>query len=288
MRAMCEKVIPSVNCSWRYCLYKLNEIPFNWHYHPEYEICLTLNSQGVCHVGDHIAPYGDFDLVLLGPDLPHTWQSLPNPDGSQQLVHVAQIPVKWLEGLIQNNTDLYSLSTLLQKARCGVRFSTATAKSIFPQFKAMEAADPLTRFTLLMSLLNTLCLSEAQTLSSQEFSFVNSLDPAQDKFEKVMSYIYDNYCEQLSAESLAQYAHMSTNHFHRFFKKRTERTITEFINQLRIAKACKLLISSSAPISVISDQCGFNNISNFNRRFLSIKACTPSAFRSRLKQASLI
>lgn len=288
MRAMCEKVIPSANCSWRYCLYKLNEIPFNWHYHPEYEICLTLNSQGVRHIGDHITPYGDFDLVLLGPDLPHTWQSIPNPDGSQQLVHVAQIPVKWLEDLIQSNTELSSLRNLLQRSRCGIRFSIETAKSVLTQFNLMEKADPFTRFNLLMTLLNTMNISQSETLSSQEFSFSRTLDPAQDKFEKVMNYIYNNYCDPLSAATLAQYAHMSTNHFHRFFKKRTERTVTEFINQLRVAKACKLLISSSAPISVISDQCGYNNISNFNRRFLAIKSCTPSEFRARLKQATLI
>ena len=288
MRALCEKIIPSDNCSWRYCLYKLNEIPFNWHYHAEYEICLTLNSQGVSHIGDHIAPYGDFDLVLLGPDLPHTWQSQPNNDGTEQLVHVAQIPSHWIEGLVQNNPELADLNHLLRKARCGVRFSEQTAKSLLPLFEAIGSADPLHRFNLLMSLLHTLSTNESQTLSSQEFSFPRTLDPAKDKFEKVLNYIYDNYCDPLSIDSLAQYTHMSTNHFHRFFKKRTECTVTEFINQLRIAKACKLLVNSSVPISVISDQCGFNNISNFNRRFLAIKLCTPSEFRSRIHQATLI
>lgn len=112
----------------RYCLYQLPEIPFNWHYHPEYEICLTLNSVGVCHVGDHIAPYEDLDLVILGPDLPHTWQSKPNLDHSAHVVHVAQIPAPWLESLVAQHPELHGLSELLNAARRGVKFPVEVAK----------------------------------------------------------------------------------------------------------------------------------------------------------------
>ncbi|MCG7566101.1 AraC family transcriptional regulator [Pseudoalteromonas ruthenica] len=288
MRAMCEKVIPSPNCSWRYCLYRLPEIPFNWHYHPEYEICLTLNSRGVCHIGDYIAPYGDYDLVLLGPELPHTWQSKINTDLSEQIVHVAQIPAPWLESMVAQHPELQQLEELLSGARRGLRFSQQLAKQCQALFENMEQASPLQRYVLLMDMLTRMAQSQYDYLSSAGFRFDYRQDPAKDKFDRVISFIYDNYTEKLSADMLAEHAHMSTNHFHRFFKKRTERTVTEFINQLRIAKACKLLINTSSPITVISDQCGFNNISNFNRRFQTIKNCTPSQFRARLQQRALI
>ncbi|MDK1288204.1 AraC family transcriptional regulator [Pseudoalteromonas umbrosa] len=288
MRAMCEKIIPSTNCSWRYCLYQLNEIPFNWHYHPEYEICLTLNSKGVCHIGDYIAPFSDYDLVLLGPELPHTWQSKPNLDGSMQKVYVAQIPAQWLEQQLRLNKEFESLHTLLHKAKCGLKFNTVLAQETEQIFIKMADSNPLERYILLFNMLNLMATSEYNTLSSMEFNYANQQDPAKDKFDKVINFIYENYTEQLNADLLAEQAHMSTNHFHRFFKKRTEKTVTEFINQLRIAKACKLLINSKAPITVISDQCGFNNLSNFNRRFLAIKACTPSQFRSRIQHKALL
>ncbi|OCQ21379.1 AraC family transcriptional regulator [Pseudoalteromonas luteoviolacea] len=288
MKAMCEKVIPSSNCSWRYCLYQLNEIPFNWHYHPEYEICLTLNSQGVCHIGDYIASFGDYDLVLLGPELPHTWQSKPNSDGSIQKVHVAQIPALWLEQQLRLNRELDSLRSLLFEAKCGLKFDIQVAKEAEALFIQMGDANPLERYVLLFNLLNLMASNTYQTLSSMEFNFSNQQDPAKDKFDRVINFIYENYTEHLSADILAEQAHMSTNHFHRFFKKRTEKTVTEFINQLRIAKACKLLINSQAPITVISDQCGFNNLSNFNRRFLALKSCTPSQFRARVQHKALI
>ena len=108
MRAMCEKVIPNSNSSWRYFKYTLDFIPFNWHYHPEFEICLTLNSSGVCHIGDYIAPYAELDLVILGPDLPHTWQSSVNDDDSLQVVHVAQIPKNGFSNKLPATLNLQS------------------------------------------------------------------------------------------------------------------------------------------------------------------------------------
>ena len=82
MKPMCEKVLPSSNCSWRFVKYSIPNIDFNWHYHPEYEICLTLNSKGIRYVGDNIASYSQAELILVGPNLPHTWHSKPNSDGT--------------------------------------------------------------------------------------------------------------------------------------------------------------------------------------------------------------
>ena len=289
MRAMCEKVIPNSNSSWRYCKYTLDFIPFNWHYHPEFEICLTLNSNGVCHIGDYIAPYTDLDLVILGPDLPHTWQSSANDDESLQVVHVAQIPKKWLQQQVASNPEFAVLEPMLISAYRGSKFSLATAIKAKAIFEEIEQADPFTQYLGLFKLLHLLSKdSEARTLSSSTFNYLDQNDPARDKFDKVVEYIYQHYTESLCAEQLATMAHMSTNHFHRFFKKRMERTLTEFINQLRIGKACKELINTNRAITAISDQCGFKNISNFNRRFLALKGSTPSQFRKRLRQKSLV
>ncbi|RZF91866.1 AraC family transcriptional regulator [Pseudoalteromonas sp. N1230-9] len=289
MRAMCEKVIPNTNSSWRYCKYQLDYIPFNWHYHPEFEVCLTLNSQGVCHIGDYIAPYDELDLVLLGPDLPHTWQSTPNQDQSNQVVHVAQIPKQWLFQLIDSHPELHSLEGLLLDSYQGLKFSKACARHAKSYFEEIEHSEPFEQYLGLLKLLRLMSQdNSALSLSSSGFRYTDRTDPSKDKFDKVIEYIYQYYTEPLYAEQLAKMAHMSTNHFHRFFKKRMERTLTEFINQLRIGKACKLLINTNRSITAISDQCGFKNASNFNRRFLTLKGSTPSQFRKRLKQKSLI
>lgn len=279
MKLMFEKVLPTENASWRYWLYQLDQIPFNWHYHPEYEIALTLNSYGQRYVGDHIENYTDFDLTLLGPHLPHTWCSSQALDGQEQQVYVAQIPVLWLDQLTAM-PDLVALKPLLESSQRGIKFSTCVAKKVTDIFKKIAASSPTQRFINLIEILQLMATDdEAQLLSSSGYNVSITSDPSTDKLDKIIRHLHQHYTANLKAEELAQLVHMSTNHFHRFIKQRTEQTFTELVNQLRISKACSLLINTTMPVTTISDICGFNNISNFNRRFLQFKELTPSKFR---------
>ena len=144
----------------------------------------------------------------------------------------------------------------------------------------MHNATPLGRFIGLMQILQLMKADEnSSVLASTAYKIVLTTDNSTDKLDKIIRYIHDHYTENLKADKVAELVHMSTNHFHRFIKQRTEQTFTEIVNQLRISKACSLLINSEKPITTISDMCGFNNISNFNRRFLQFKAMKPSEFR---------
>ncbi len=277
---MFEKVLPTENSSWRYWLYDLENIPFNWHYHPEYEIALTLQSYGQRYVGDNIENYGELDLTLLGPHLPHTWCSSPSLNNQQQLVYVAQIPVAWLESLVYGMPDLNAFKPLLAMSKRGIKFSKKVAEQCAELFKSMANAEPSQRFIALMQVLQLMMDdTQAQVLSSNGYNVAITSDPSTDKLDKIIRYLHKNYTNNLKAEDMAKLVHMSTNHFHRFIKQRTEQTFTELVNQLRISKACSLLINTSMPVTTISDTCGFNNISNFNRRFLQFKEMTPSKFR---------
>jgi AraC-like DNA-binding protein len=284
MKPMYEKVLPTENCSWRYWLYALDEIPFNWHYHPEYEICLTLNSEGQRYIGDNIHSYRDLDLVLLGPKLPHTWHSQSLLEPGQHLTYVAQLPTAWIESMAQM-PELKPLGDLLQKSKRGVEFSLVTAQACRARFETMADAIPMQRLLWLLEILQLMCADEsARPISSEGYTPASFPDSSTEKIDKVIAYIHQHYTEDLSAETMAGLAHMSTNHFHRFFKQRTEQTFTEFVNQLRIGRACSLLLTTDMPVANISYRCGFNNLSNFNRRFMQLKNCTPREFkRSYLK-----
>jgi len=283
MKPMYEKVLPTENSSWRYWLYALDEIPFSWHYHPEYEICLTLNSRGQRYIGEHIADYDHFDFVLLGPKLPHTWCSKTLIEPGQHLTYVAQLPTKWVESLAQQ-PELNALTELLEKSKYGVEFSQATAQQACKLFDEMANATPLQRLIGLLEMLR-LMLADTQTKVICNNDYAPSIfpDSSTEKIDKVIAYIHDHYTENLKAEQLAELIHMSTNHFHNFFKQRTEQTFTELINKLRIGKACSMLLNTDLSVAIIGERCGFNNLSNFNRRFLQIKDCTPREFRYDLK-----
>lgn len=284
MKPMYEKVLPTENSSWRYWLYALDEIPFNWHYHPEYEICLTLNSRGQRYIGDDIHPYDDLDLVLLGPKLPHTWHSRELITPGQHLTYVAQLPIIWIDGIAQM-PELKPLGDLLSKSKRGVVFSMATAVACRKRFIAMADATPMQRLLWLLEILQLMCEDQyARLISSEGYTPASFPDSSTEKIDKVIAYIHQHYTEDICAETMANLAHMSTNHFHRFFKQRTEQTFTEFVNQLRIGRACSLLLTTDMPVANISHRCGFNNLSNFNRRFMQLKNCTPREFkRSYLK-----
>ena len=287
MKAICEKVIPSADCSWRFVKYEVANIDFNWHYHPDYEICLTLNSKGLRYVGNSIEEYQEADLVIIGPDMPHTWHSSLNEDGSIQTVYVAQIPKAWINDIVKQHPELSLLKGMLQQSVQGIVYSKKTAIQATDLFKKIDDSPPFTRYVLLMSLLDLMNNdAEAKVLSNNYYSAEDKSEV--DKLDKVINHIYQHFTESLYADELAALAHMSTSHFRRFFKKRTERTLTEFINQLRIGYACKLLINTNLPISLISGRCGFSNVSNFNRRFLLLKHLTPSQFRQQVQAPSAV
>lgn len=111
MKAMCAKMIPSESSSWCFSTFQFQIKEFNWHYHPEYEICLTLNSEGTKHIGDHVSYYCQPDLVLLGPDLPHSWHAKAHDKQAPIAIYVAQIPAAWLDQQVNNNPELNILET---------------------------------------------------------------------------------------------------------------------------------------------------------------------------------
>lgn len=279
MKPMYEKVLPTENSSWRYYLYASNDIPFCWHHHPEYEICLTLNSRGQRYIGDNINNYTDLDLVLLGPMLPHTWCSEASLAPGHHLIYVAQLPTHWIDTVIQM-PELTELRGLLKKSQRGLEFSVETAEKCRTRFEAMSEGTPMQRLLGLLEIFQFMLEDiYARPIASDGYVPLSFPDSATEKIDKVIAYIHRHYTTDLSAEQMAILAHMSTNHFHRFFKQHTEQTFTEYVNQLRIGKACSLLLTTDLPISTVSYRCGFNNISNFNRRFLQLKNFTPREFK---------
>lgn len=280
MKPMYEKIVTNPNSTWRTWLYEVSQLDFCWHYHPEYEIALTVNANGKRYVGDHIGEFIQYDLTMVGSNLPHTWTTDKNADNSKQHIYVIQIPAPWVESLVYSMPELESLKQLLHNSRRGITFDPIIIPRCLELCRAIKQTVGVEQITNLLYLLNILANDDAATmLSSPSFSVNTEPDPASEKLDKIIRYLHQHYCQPLKAEDVAQLVNMSTNHFHRFLKQRTEQTFTELVNQLRISKACTLLVNTTLPVTSISEQCGFNNISNFNRRFHQHRSCTPSQFR---------
>lgn len=283
MKPFLEKVITADDASWTMLNRRLDDgIPFEWHHHPEYELTLTLNSHGQRFVGDHIGNYEDGDLVLLGPNLPHTWSSAEKI--TQDTPHIAQVlwfKPEWADGLTSVLTELRPVATMLDKARRGLKFTPAAARAVRPIIADLFEKPPTERLLSLIDILTRLARDEhAELLASPTRTQNITSLPDRPRIDRVLEYIHANYAAKVTIAALSDIAALSPSGFHRLFHRHTRLTLSEYVARLRVGEACALLTSSDRPIANIADSVGYTSLANFNRQFRTIKQMTPRDFRN--------
>ena len=250
-----------------------------WHYHDEYELHLIVASSGKAFVGDYIGYFQPGHLVMTGPRLPHNWISLDLPEGGiPQRDLVIQFPHAPIQQAAAHIPELAEVLPLLERARNGIEFFGLSERAT-EHWHRIKSNQGLARFGIFCELLSELArCADYRLLSHAQLQSVD--DNAQlDQIDTIVSRITDNLAQPLSAADLAAELGMTESKFSRFFRRATGNTFTDFVNQVRINRACQLLMESDRLITHICYEVGFNNIANFNRRFLDITGMTPSEFR---------
>lgn len=279
MRASFEKIPTEASTSWTLLNRRLPEaIPFEWHHHPEYELTLTLNSRGHRYISNDVALYDDGDLVLVGPNVPHSWSSADRIDPAKP--HVALViwfSQAWAESLVQLFPEMASTRTLLAAAQQALSFSERTSRSLRPVIEAMVEQDAAQRLISLLTVLTTL----SRDVAAQRIAVENA--PAQvtedARIRRVLDYVHGHYAQPLSIAELAQMACVSVSAFHRMFRRHTRCTALDYIVRLRIGHACAMLMQSNLAISAIAEHVGYVSQALFNRQFKAQKGITPTQFR---------
>lgn len=272
------------------CLIYDRQLPafaFNWHHHPEFELTLTLNSRGTRLVGGHLGPYDDGDLVLLGPDLPHAWQSqaLVDPAGVHRAI-VCWFTRDWIEQLLALMPELAPVSGLLADAGRGLEFGGDTVARLRPRMLALSAAPPARQVLELQGLLLDLADAERRPLASGEIA-VSEIPRDRARMQRVLDWLHAHYHEPLRLAPLRRIAHLTDSQLQRVFKRSTRMSISQYVTQLRIGRACQMLIQTDLPISRIAADCGFSDAAHFARQFRAAKGLPPSHFRHRFDPARL-
>ncbi|MFB6249277.1 MAG: helix-turn-helix domain-containing protein [Salinibacter sp.] len=281
MKPRFENVSVPQNASWTLLDRRLSDgIPFEWHYHPEFELTLTLNSRGQRFVGDHIGDYEDGDLVLVGPNLPHTWESHEQVDpAAPHTAIVMWFSREWVSTLRQSFPELEPVVRFLRSAGRGFAFGADTTADVRPLARSLPERDVTERLPVLLSILVKIAgASNPEPLASVAPSG-EVRHPDQERVQRVLDYIHAHYTEPIPVARLAEIAALSRSAFSRMFKRTTGVTVTEYIKRLRIGRACALLVKDRRLISEIAGAVGYNNLSNFNRQFRALKDVTPSTFR---------
>jgi AraC-like DNA-binding protein/mannose-6-phosphate isomerase-like protein (cupin superfamily) len=286
MKPQFEQVTVAPGESWTLLWRELPELPFLWHYHPEFELTLTLNAHGQRYVGDSLEDFEPGDLVLVGPNQPHTWAAAQRPDESQpMLAIVVWFTAEWFGRLVENWPELATLSNLAEGAGRGLHFSPAAVARAQPLMLSLRELDPAQRLPLLLQILTLLSRDGAvKTLATHAFSPAG--DKVQDRMSKVLNLLHEHAIDTPSIEQLADAAALSVGAFHRFFKRHTGMTVLDYVAQLRIGIACQLLITGDQPIKLVAAEAGYSNAAHFNRQFLERKKMTPRQFRASYRTRS--
>lgn len=256
---------------------------FPIHYHSDFEINLVLNSTGKRLVGDSVMNFGDIDLVMTGPNLPHVWKGTIE-EGSH--VITIQFHPQLLNFPILKKRLLNPIKELLQKSSRGIMFSKETALSARDKILTITRSNGFDTVLLFLSLLNDLAVSRNQTLLANSYFNPDDLgvDTRSRRINKVCEYINNNYTENIKLSDVAKLIGMSDSSFSHFFKNKTRMNFVDYVNDIRIGYAAIMLYETTNTISEVCYKCGFNNISNFIRVFKRKKGETPSDYRQKIKR----
>jgi len=263
---------------------KRNLFNYPIHFHPEYELNYIYNAKGGRRiVGDHIGEIGQRELVLTGPNLYHGWENYKNDEAKDFHEVTIQFAGDVFDHNLLERNLLNPLKTLFQKAKRGVLFSKEATKQVEKKILKLSKTNGFDSFLQFQSLLYDLAISRDQAYLTN-MSFQNEPDfYNNERIEKIYAYLKENYHRIIRIDEAASLVNMSVISFGRLIKHQTGKSFTEFLIEVRLGSATRRLIESNESITEICFDCGFNNISNFNRIFKKYQNCTPSEFRSSFK-----
>ncbi len=250
-----------------------------WHFHDEYELHLITATSGKAFVGDWIGPFKPGHLVLCGPRLPHNWISLDIPEsGVAERDLVIQFLHKPLADAADAIPELAEVLPLLQRARHGIEFF-GLGEAALAGWNSVKQSHGLERFNAFCSMLLMLTRCTDYRLLSNVQMQGEDNDVENERINAIVNRITGDVAAAVSASDLAVELNMSESQFSRFFRRSTGNTFTDFVNLVRVNRACQLLMETDRQVTHICYEVGFQNVANFNRRFRDIKGMTPSEFR---------
>lgn len=265
------------------------EFTYPIHNHSVYELNFVENAKGVRRiVGDSQEVIGDYDLCLItSPDLEHVWEQ--NECHSDDIREITiQFDFSMSDETLFGRNPYASITRMMQEAKKGLSFPMQAIMKVYGMLDTLSSVkDGFYAVQQFLTILYELSRCESRTLASSSYAKVTVEDDSR-RILKVKNFISKNYMDELRLPELASLAGMSSSAFSRFFKLHTGRNISEYIIDLRLGYAARMLVDTAKSISEIGFDCGFNNLSNFNRIFKKKKGCSPSEFRESYHKTRII
>lgn len=278
MKIKLEKVQPDDGSSFRILKNpRLNEL-FFWHYHPEYELIFIAGADGTRHIGDHISRFQGSDLVFMGPNIPHLNFDFGIRTEYEKIV--IQLQEDFLQEALADIPELSDIRSLFAKARRAIAFTGETKRLVGEKLKELIHEQHFRQWILLLEIFQLLATStESEVLNIEPIEHNYNLKE-QERLKKIYHYVQEHYHEKIEIHSVVDLCNLSTAAFCRYFKRMTNMTFTEFLNQYRVNQAKKLLLKNYN-VTEACFESGFTNLSYFNKTFNRYAQENPMHFKKR-------
>lgn len=259
-----------------------------WHFHPHYQLFLVEEGTGTRFIGDSIQPFGPGDLVFLGPNLPHLWRSDQHYFVKDSALKTRGIVVYFQEDFLGKGffekPEMMAILQLMENSCRGLEWGGNHQADPVRQ----EIADALRKLTTipvgfrrvlaLLTLLDELAHSPGYRFITS-IGYTNTVKPHEtDRMQAVHDYVLDHFHEHINLDTVAELAGMTPPAFCRYFKARANKTFSEFVSEVRIGHACKLMMEGRLNVTQVSYESGYRTLSNFNRQFKEITGKTPMEY----------
>ena len=255
------------------------------HYHPEHQLTLFVSGEGTCFIGNKVERFKAGDVFLIGKNVPHVFKSDQIYYDSESNLKSSCITI-----FIKDETfgreffeipEMAHIKRLLEAALKGIKVYGTDKQKASEIILAIKDSDGFIRFRQLLDVLDLLATSEnLQILSSVQYSSPSSATE-HERINDVFRHISTHFQQEILLDEIAEIANMTVNSFCRYFKQRTRKTFTDFLNEFRIEYASKLVAGSTQNFVSIAIDSGYNNTSYFNRKFKQITGLSPMEYRKK-------
>ncbi|MGB5172396.1 AraC family transcriptional regulator [Eudoraea sp.] len=253
-----------------------------WHYHPEIELVYVNGGAGKRQIGSHVSCYTEGDLILIGSNLPHCGFTDQFTGNKSEIV--IQMKQDFLGSSFFDIPEMKNIQTLFEVAKDGIAFKGETKNIVGDEMEKLESESEFGQLLSILDILNKLgASSEYTVLNAEGFSFKTDIED-NDRINIVFNYVRNRFKDDLALTEIADTVGMTVPSFCRYFKKITNKTFIQFVNEYRLVHASKLLAEKPMSITDICFESGFNNFSHFNKSFKSFTGQNPSEYRNSLKK----
>jgi AraC-like DNA-binding protein len=254
-----------------------------WHYHPELELHYVVRGEGVRFIGDNISNFSSGEIILLGENLPHTWRCNEEYYQQQSGLEVEAIVIQFLPDCLGKDfihlPESFLIPKLFDKAKKGMIINGTAREKLIQLLENAPKANQIDKLLLLMNILKVLAETEEFTEITSAHAFYQSNETDSLRLNKICSFTLTHYKREITLEEIAAISNLSITSFCRYFRLMTNKTYYDFLIEIRISHACRLLVEDKFPTDVICFECGFNNVSNFYRHFKKVTGTTPMDYK---------